>query len=193
MISEIVTGTEFMDFSKLMNELDNASLFELYRLRSAISKELDNPARIEKIKYMIRPGDTVSYYADEENRLIEAEVLEIKRTRALVQNKYDMKKWNIPFYMINTENISVDIHRNQKISGIDRHEIRIGDIVGFQDRENNTLRGKVIRINPKTVTLFVEPNQKWRVSYSMLHSIIDGQSRNQQRFIEGIIVEKDNN
>ena len=56
---------------------------------------------------------------------------------------------------------------------------------------NNNLRGKVIRINPKTATLFVEPNQKWRASYSMLFPIIDGQKVNERRFIEGVIAESD--
>ena len=182
---------EQMDFSKIISELDNASLFDLYRLKSAIGKELDNPRRIAEIKRMIKVGDTISYFVSEENRLIEAEVLELKRTRVLVQNKRDMKRWDIPFYMINTEGISVDITRQDKIAGMDRHEIRIGDIVGFKDKTNNNRRGKVVRINPKTVTLFVEPNQKWRVSYSMLHPIINGQKAHQQQFIEGIVIESD--
>ena len=180
-----------MDYSKIMSELDNASLFDLYRLQSAISKELDNPQRIEKIKRLIKAGDTVSYFDSNQNRLVEAEVLEIKRTRVLVSNKHDMKRWDIPFYMVNIEDIPVDIFRSEKAVGMDRHEIRIGDVVGFKDRANNNRRGKVVRTNPKTVTLFVEPNQKWRVSYSMLHPIIDGQKAQQRKFIEGVVVERD--
>ena len=180
-----------MDYSKIMSELDNASLFDLYRLSAAIGKELENPKRIKKIRQMIKAGDIISYFVNEENRLIEAEVLELKRTRVIVQNKRDMKRWTIPLYMINVEGISADIVRPEKAVGISRHEIQIGDFVGFRDKANNNLRGKVIRINPKTVTLFVEPNQKWRVTYSMLHPIIDGQIVNEQRFIEGVIAESD--
>jgi hypothetical protein len=178
-----------MDYSKIMNELGEASLFDLYRLRAAIDKELDDPDRVEKIRRLIKVGETVRYFVDEENRLIEAEVLEIKRTRVLVRNKHDLKRWDIPFYMINLEGIPVDIVRPENTKGISRHEVRIGDFYGFRDRANNVLRGKVIRINPKTVTLFVEPNQNWRVGYSMLHSIIDGQQSNGQKFIEGIVVD----
>jgi len=180
-----------MDYSKIMSELDNASLFDLYRLSAAIGKELENPKRIKKIRQMIKAGDTISYFVNEENRLIEAEVLELKRTRVIVRNKHDMKRWTIPLYMINVEDISVDIVRPEKAMGISRHEIQIGDFVGFRDRANNNLRGKVIRINPKTVTLFVEPNQKWRVSYSMLYSIIDGQKACEQQLIEGVIAKSD--
>lgn len=182
-----------MDFSAIMAELENASLFELYRLQSAIGKELDNPERIQRVKHLIKAGDTIRYFVSEENRLIKAEVLEIKRTRVLVRNKHDMKQWNIPFYMINFEDVSVAIHKRDKASGMDRQEIRIGDMVGFQDRNNNTRRGKVVRLNPKTVTLLVESNQKWRVSYAFLHPIIDGQKAEQQFFIEGTVVESDQN
>ena len=178
-----------MDFSAMMIELENASLFDLYRLQSAIGRELDNPERIQKIKRLIKVGDTIRYFVSEENRLIEAEVLEIKRTRVAVQNKDDRKRWNIPFYMINVDDIPVDICRQNQVTGMDRHEIRIGDMVGFKDRDNNNRRGKVIRINPKTVTLFVEPNQKWRISYSMLHPIIDSHKAHQPHFIEGVVVE----
>ncbi len=180
-----------MDFSKIMSQLDDAALFDLYRLNAAINKELDNPQRIAEIKRLIKAGDTISYFASDHNRLVEAEVLEVKRTRVLVRNKQDMKRWDIPFYMINTEDISVDIVRQEKTRGVDRHEVRVGDIVGFKDRANNNRRGKVVRTNPKTVTLLVEPNQKWRVAYSMLHPIIDGQKANDQYFIEGIVVESD--
>lgn len=100
-----------MDYSKIMNELDEASLFDLYRLRAAINKELDNPERIGKIRRLIKVGETVRYFVDEENRLIEAEVLEIKRTRVLVRNKHDLKRWDIPFFMINLEGVPVDIVR----------------------------------------------------------------------------------
>ena len=178
-----------MDYSKIMKELDEASLFDLYRLRAAINKELDNAERIEKIRRLIKVGETVRYFVNEENRLIEAEVLEIKRTRVLVRNKHDLKRWDIPFYMINLEGVPVDIVRPENTKGVSRHEVRIGDFYGFRDRANNILRGRVIRTNPKTVTLLVEPNQHWRVSYSMLHSIIDGQKASEQKFIEGVVVD----
>jgi len=180
-----------MDYSRITKELDDASLFEVYRLREAITKELDNPERIAKIKQKIKEGDTIRYFVSEENRLVEAEVLELKRTRLLVRNKNDMKQWDIPFYMVNVEDIPVDIVRPEKPGGINRHEIRVGDFVGFRGKANNNLRGRVIRINPKTVTLFVEPSQKWRVPYSMLHPIIDGQKAHEQTYIEGFVAESD--
>lgn len=180
-----------MDFAEIIAQLENASLFDLYRLQSAISRELENPERIQKLRRLIKVGDTIRYFVSEENRLIEAKVLEIKRTRVSVQNIQDLKHWTIPFYMINIDDMPVDINRRNVAAGMDRHEIRVGDMVGFTDRDNNNRRGKVIRLNPKTVTLHVEPNQQWRVSYSILHPIIDGQKAHQRRFIEDVVVECD--
>jgi len=182
-----------MDYSRVMSELDEASLFDLYRLNVAIRKEFDNPVRIEKVKRMLKEGDTITYFEGTENRLVQAEVIELKRTRLLVRNKQDLKIWSIAFYMVNTEDVATDITYPDTPRGMNRNEIRIGDLVGFRNRSNRNVRGKVMRINPKTVTLFVEPNEKWRVSYSMLYPIVDGEKAHEQRFIEGVVVEPDNN
>jgi hypothetical protein len=72
-----------------------------------------------------------------------------------------------------------------------KNEIRIGDQVGFRDKSNRKIHGKVLRLNPKTVTVFVEPNERWRVSYSALYPIVDGQKACEHRFIEGVVVEED--
>jgi len=184
-------GIEAMDYSTVMSELDDASLFDLYRLDVAIRKELDDARRIEEVKRMIKEGDIISYFEGSENRLIQAEVIELKRTRVLVRNKHDMKRWTIPFYMVNVEDAATDITHPTTTKGMNRNEIRIGDLVGFRSKSNKNVRGKVIRINPKTVTLFVEPNQKWRVSYSMLYPIIDGEKAHKQKFIEGVVIERD--
>ncbi len=180
-----------MDYSTVMSELDDASLFDLYRLNVAIRKELDDPRRIEEVKRMIKEGDIISYFEDSKNRLIQAEVIELKRTRVLVRNKHDMKRWTIPFYMVNVEDVATDITHPTTTKGMNRNEIRIGDLAGFRSKSNKNVRGKVMRINPKTVTLFVEPNQKWRVSYSMLYPIIDGEKAHEQKFIEGVVIERD--
>lgn len=180
-----------MDFSAIMAELENASLFDLYRLESAIGRELDNPERIQQVRRLIRVGDTIRYFVSEENRLIEARVLEIKRTRVTVQNKGDLKHWILPFHMINIEDVPVDLNRRDKAGGMDRHEVRVGDMVGFTDRDNHNRRGKILRLNPKTVTLLVEPNQQWRVAYALLHPIVEGQKGHPQSFIEGVVIERE--
>lgn len=179
-----------MDYSKFMSELDDASLFDLYRLRVAIRKELENPRRIEEVKKMITTGDVISYFDENENRLIQAEVIELRRTRVLVKNRHDMKQWIIPFYMVNVEDVAADIKYSTTTKGMNRNELRIGDLVGYRSKSNENICGKVMRLNPKTVTIFVEPNQKWRVPYSMLYPIIDGEIALERKFIEGVVIER---
>lgn len=180
-----------MDYSRFMSELDKASLFDLYRLHVAICRELENPKRIEEVKRMIRKGDTISYFEGPENRLVPAEVIEVKRTRVVVRNKQDMKQWSIPFHMLNVEGVATEIEYSTSPKGMGRNEVRIGDQVGFRSKSNRNVHGKVLRLNSRTVTVSIEPNEQWRVPYSMLYPIIDGEKACEHRFIEGVVVERD--
>ena len=136
-----------MDYSKFMSELDKASLFDLYRLDVAIRKEMEDPRRIEKVRRRIGKGDTVRYFEGSENRLIEAEVIEVKRTRVLVRNKHDQRHWSIPFYMVNMEEVATQITYSTSPTGMTKNEIRVGDEVGFRSKSNRNIHGRVLRLN----------------------------------------------
>jgi len=45
-----------VNYSKILEELNNASLFELYRLEQAIRRNLEDPVRIRKIKDLLKVG-----------------------------------------------------------------------------------------------------------------------------------------
>lgn len=180
-----------MDYSKFMSELDEASLFDLYRLDVAIRKEMENPRRIEEVRRRIGKGDTIRYFEGTENRLIEAEVIEMKRTRVLVRNKHDQKHWNIPFYMVNMGEVATQITYSTSPTGMAKNEVQVGDEVGFRSKSNRNVHGRVLRLNPKTVTVAVGPNEQWRVPYSMLYPIIEGEKASERRFIEGVVVERE--
>ena len=96
-----------MNYSQILEALNNASLFELYRLQQAIRRSLEDPARIRQIKDSLSVGQDIEYFEAEENRLIEASIVELKRTNALVKNRHDGKLWNIPFYFINLDRASM--------------------------------------------------------------------------------------
>ncbi|MDJ0702652.1 MAG: hypothetical protein QNJ46_05170 [Leptolyngbyaceae cyanobacterium MO_188.B28] len=161
-----------MDYSTVLAEVNKASLFDLYRLMAAVNQQLDNPERIEAVKRRLKPGQEITYFDAQENRLITATVISLHRTRLLVQNKHDGERWNIRFCAVNLDQAETDI---QAISGkqtFDRSEFKVGDRVGFYDRQNQERYGKIIRLNQKTVTLDCQ-GSKWRVSYSFLFKIID--------------------
>ena len=94
-----------MDYSRIIDELNNASLFELFRLSSAIDDQLTDPKRIRQVK----------------------------------------------------------------------------------DRKGNELYGEVNKLNRKTAGVRVG-STNWRVTYSLLRPVIDGEVGKEGFLLEGVIV-----
>ena len=59
-----------MDYTQLLNELEQASLFDIYRLKAGMSKMLDQPDRINAIKRRLHIGMEITCFdeRDECNR-----------------------------------------------------------------------------------------------------------------------------
>jgi hypothetical protein len=163
-----------MDYSKIMENLKQASLFDLYRLSIAINHQLENPQRVAEIKKRLKIGQIIRYFDPAENRLIEAKVIALKRTQLLVKNSHDQQQWTIPVYWVNLDEVNTDISVSPRM-GLDKSQLRVGDIVGFQDKQNNDLHGEVIRLNQKTATIRTNANTEWRVGYEWLYLVIDGE------------------
>jgi len=161
-----------MNYSAILEALGQASLFQLFRLTAAISNQLDDPARIAAVKRVLRVGQTVRWFDSAENRLVEAILLRINRTRAEVKNVGDGKPWTIPFYLIELEGQDVAI-APQKRRSLDRNSLRVGDRVGFKDRQGQERFGQVVKLNPKSASVQVGA-MRWRVGYGLLVSVIDG-------------------
>ena len=178
-----------MDYSTIVATLKQASLFDLYRLRVAINQLLDDHQRIDQIRSRLKPGQTITYFEPTENRLVEAIVIKLKRKRVLIENTDDQQRWTIPMYWVNLDEVNTDITLPSK-KGLDRSQLKVGDIVGFQDNQNNDVSGKVIRLNQKTVTIRTDTGAKWRVGYAWLYPLIDGEPVSPY-LIEGQIVNDD--
>ncbi|MBK1723151.1 hypothetical protein [Thiocystis violacea] len=161
-----------MDYDHILAALNQASLFELYRLSAAISNQLDDPARIRAVKQALRVGQTLSWFDNVENRLVEARLVQINRTRALVQNIADGKRWSIPFYQINLEGKDAEIGATKR-RGLDRNSVKVGDRVAFRDRNGLDRFGEVVKLNQKTAAVLVGAT-RWRVGYGLLSHVIDG-------------------
>ena len=177
-----------MNYSEIMEELNNASLFELYRLQQAIQRSLEDPVRIRKIKDSLKVGQDIEYFDAEQNRLIEATIIELKRTRALVKNRHDGKLWDIPFYHINVDHADVSI--SGSTGKLDRNSLKVGDKVAFKDRKGNELFGEVIKLNQKTAGVLVGTT-RWKVSYRLLSSIIEGEPGSETNLIEGELLSRE--
>lgn len=163
-----------MDYTFIISELRAATLFDLYRLRAALSQQLEEPERIEQVRSRLRPGMLISYFDEAQNRLIKARVRELRRTRLLVENQYDQKLWSIPFGAVNIDEVETDIRAvapEQRV--LDRSRLQVGDAVGFRDRQNQDKYGRVVGLNQKTATILTSDNQKWRVAYQFLFPVIE--------------------
>jgi hypothetical protein len=177
-----------MDYSKIIEELKQASLFDLYRLNVAINQLLEDPRRLSEIKKCLRSGQNISYFDETENRLIEAKVIKLMRTRLLVENIDDRQRWEIPLYYVNLDEVNTDIIGSSK-RGLDKSQLKVGDLVSFQDKQNNDVHGKIIRLNQKTATIKTNTDTEWRVGYEWLYVVINVE-QGFPHLIEGRIIDE---
>lgn len=171
-----------MDYTALLATLNNASLFELYRLNAAIHQQLEDPKRNSEIKTRLKPGLLISYFDHDANRLKTATIIKLKRTRVLVKDEDDGGLWNIAYYHVNIDDLDVDMQStsSQKVS---RSTLKVGDNVGFKDKQGNELFGEVVKLNPKTAGVLVGKTQ-WRVAYGLLSTVMEGELWHQQASLD---------
>jgi hypothetical protein len=51
-----------MDYTSIIEGLHVASLFDLFRLRAALTMQLEDPQRIEQVRARLRPGMPLTYF-----------------------------------------------------------------------------------------------------------------------------------
>jgi hypothetical protein len=160
-----------MNFSDVIKTLNQASAFDLYRMRAAIDRVLDDPKWLQAIQLRLQVGQEVSYFSVPTNALRRAKVMELRRKQAVLLDMDDAQSWIISYAAINLDGADVQI-REHKPQGLGRNEVAIGETVGFLDREQQQRTGKIIRLNDKTVSLQCG-NSQWRVAYSLLHRVLE--------------------
>lgn len=161
-----------MNFSEVMKALNNASSFELFRIRAAVCVALDEPARLEAIRRQLQLGQMIEYFDPRANAPCYAKVLELRRKVVLALNRDDGRRWLIDYASINLAGADVRIQQT-KPRGLGRNEISVGEMLGFISRDGVQCSGRVVRLNDKTATLQTG-NQQWRVGYVFLHRIMEG-------------------
>lgn len=160
-----------MDYSEVIAALRQASAFDLYRLRWAIDRQLNDPRWIVAAHARVYVGQRVTFYDPRDNALLQGVVNELRRKHVVLQMA-DGRRMLVEYASINLDGVDAQI-REQPKQGLGRHEVRVGDMVGFRDRHGHSHDGTVVRLNDKTVTL-QSKIQQWRVSYALLHRLIDG-------------------
>ncbi|GAB0057048.1 hypothetical protein SIID45300_01369 [Candidatus Magnetaquicoccaceae bacterium FCR-1] len=180
-----------MDYSSILQALQQASLFDLYRLRVGIDNMLDQPDRLQRVRQRMQPGMTITWFDGRQNRLTEAIVEEVQRTNVHVRDKEGGKKWRLPLYMVNLAGADTDIHAGSGAEKLDKNQLKVGDAVGYRDRQNREVYGTLVQLNPKTATVVTRTGERWRVSYGMLFKVMDGEGRHEPDagWIEGEILQ----
>ena len=160
-----------MDIQAIFEQLETATDFELYRIKSAIEKVLEDPERVKTLKSKITVGMKVDYFCYDRNKLIECEVLQVKRSRVSVEETLSGQKWTLPFYFLNLDNVETEVISN-KPTGMSKAELAIGDTVGFiSTRDNQEYIGQVIKLNPKRAVIAINQGT-WTVPYAMLFPVL---------------------
>ncbi len=160
-----------MNFSETIAALNNASAFELYRLRAAIDRVLNQPGWMDAVRSRLRVGQAIEYFDPAANRSHQGQVQELRRKQAVVLDLATQKRWLISYAAIKLDEADVEIRENPR-QGLGRNEGAIGDVVGFVDRNHQQRSGRILRLNDKSVTLMCGP-QQWRVAYGLLHHVVD--------------------
>ena len=160
-----------MNFSDVIQSLNQASAFELYRMRAAINTTLEDPQRLRAIQARLQVGKECTYFDMHANALKPCKILEVRKKHVVVLDLQDRKSWIVAYAAINVDSVDVRIQEH-KSKGLGRNEISVGEVVGFLDRDQQQRTGKVIRLNDKTATLLCG-NVQWRVGYGYLHRVVD--------------------
>ncbi len=163
-----------MNFSELLEALNQASGFELYRLRVAIDRVLMDPKWMIAIRAQLHIGQEVDYFDPRANRLCPGQIMEFRPKEVLVRQTDTQQLWWLTYPAINVNRIDVSV-RETSHQGLCRNEVAIGDTVGFVDHDHHQRSGKVTRLNDKTVTLHCD-GQKWRVAYALIHRVLNQDS-----------------
>jgi hypothetical protein len=164
-----------MDYAAFLDALEKTSLFELWRLNAAITRALEDPSKNEAIRAKLRVGQAIRYFEGTENREIAGVIVEIKRSRVLIRHDHDQKLWNIPFYMINLQEMVNDPPRSRVGGKVQRDSLQVGDYVSYVSRTHLDVYGIVVKLNPKTAVVQLPDGERWKVAYSLLSYVLDGE------------------
>lgn len=174
-----------VNYTLLINELNKASTFDLYRLFAAIEKELRNPIRIDLIKQRLIIGMELTYFNFVENRLLKAKLLELRKTHALVFEYEGNKKFIIPFAVINLDNIDTEIYNSDDSETLSSNTLKVGDSVSFH-KNGGIIIGNIKRINYKTASVETKNRGIWRVSYTLLKKVTSPDSNIKSHNLQNI-------
>lgn len=160
-------------FEEVIELASGLTAYQLCRLRGYIDVVLEDPERFRAAARACVPGREIEYFSQRINRCVKGVVSKVNRTTVDVRSLEDGKLWRIDLAAVNTGGAEEHVNSQNGNRQLTKHDLSVGQIVGFQDRDFQDRFGRIIRLNPKTVTLECESGTKWRVAYSILFPVLD--------------------
>ena len=162
-----------LSYSKFISDIQQASAFDLYRLRCAITTEMESTKKSINAINKLYVGMKTQYFDSIKNKSCDCIIEKINKNRVMILDIFSNKRYSIPYYMINIDSsdTSIDFDNRNKLS---KNELCVGDLVSFNHKGliNN---GIIKRLNTKTATILTTDKQQWRVAYEFLSVFIDGE------------------
>lgn len=166
-----------MNYSEMVRALEQASLFDVYRLNAAIRILLEQPEKQETIKRQLRVGMSISYFSTHANALREGVIEEILRNRVHVREKISGQQWRVPLCAINLARVETTIPPRSGKEKLTKNQLQLGEVIGFLRYNGTETYGIIVQLNPKTVTIETREGERWRVYYHDVFKILDGQAQ----------------
>jgi len=167
-----------MDYSEILRSIENASLFDIYRLRVALDVCFEQPDKVLAVKRQLRAGMEISYFSGRSNKMTDAVIVEVQKNCVYTIDKGTEKRWSVPFYAINLAHINTDIHFSTNQTALDRNQLHVGETIGFLGKNDQETYGVITQLNPKTASVTTRDGARWRVNYSLLFKVLDADSHN---------------
>lgn len=155
----------------LIAALDTASDFDLFRVHTAIDRLLYDPRRIVALRQRLHLGQTVAFFDFKNDVIRRGRIVAFKPDQVWVDEEGQPNRWKLPYAGIDPDSL-LTLSPGTIPKPPSRPHFGVGDSVGFYDRDGLQRVGVIQRINAKTATLLCD-GQHWRVSYALLHRVVD--------------------
>lgn len=170
-----------INFEEVMQFLQSASTYELFRLKHYIGNEIASPVRIEHIKAQLQIGQRVEYFSTRSQALHSGVVCKTNIKYAVIDADDGTGRWNVAYYSININSRPILQNTAPKLGALNKNNLAIGATVGFTNNGIDVI-GTVTKLNPKTAWLLTTANERWNVYYQHLFPVIDGESKESRIF-----------
>jgi len=158
-------------YSDWLAALQQATTFDLYRLYELIGDELNNPKRVMAIHQALQVGQKLHYFDPSTKTQHPCQIISLGRKRVRARDLDNGRIYSLAHYMLNLEGKAVDVEQPVQ-HGLSRHSLKVGELVGFNDKQGCPIQGRILRLNDKTVTLAC-PDGQWRVAYEWLYTVLE--------------------